>query len=287
MTMAVSRLVLRSRCGHWRSATDYTGTSKLRLMELFTFRTNPAVANRESLFRRTTVCRGPFALSRGVTSGDTDPSVGIGADGTVYFGYADGDGHARVAVSHNRGATWEHVQDVGAAQGVQNTVFPAVIAGDSNRAAYFFLGSTTPGANGRATDRSFPGTWYGYIATTYDGGASWVTANATPNDPVQRGVVCTSGTTCPDGTRNLLDFNDLTVDKQGRVLAAYADGCVTADCIRGVDRNGDGRLDSNDNDGTDKATIIRQTGGKRLFAAFDPPVNARPEPPLLVGDERR
>ncbi len=83
----------------------------------------------------------------GSTAGDTDPSVGIGADGTVYFGFADGDGHARVAVSHNRGATWEHVQDVGASQGVQNTVFPAVIGGDGDRAAYFFLGSTTPGAN--------------------------------------------------------------------------------------------------------------------------------------------
>jgi hypothetical protein len=218
----------------------------------------------------------------GSTAGDTDPSIGIGADGTVYFGYADGDGHARVAVSHDRGATWINVQDVGASQGVQNTVFPAVIAGDSDRAAYFFLGSTTPGASGRQTDRTFPGTWYGYIATTYDGGASWVTVNATANDPVQRGVVCTNGTTCPDGTRNLLDFNDLTVDKQGRVVAAYADGCVTGECIRGVDRNGDGKLDANDNDATDKATIIRQTGGKRLFAAFDPVVNAKPEPPLLV-----
>jgi hypothetical protein len=218
----------------------------------------------------------------GSSAGDTDPSVGIGADGTVYFGYADGDGHARVAVSRDRGATWQHVQDVGASHGIQNTVFPAVIGGDGNRAAYFFLGSTTPGANGRATDTSFPGVWYGYIATTYDGGASWVTVNATPNDPVQRGVVCTNGTSCPAGTRNLLDFNDLTVDKQGRALAAYADGCVTADCIRGVDRNNDGRVDSLDNDGTDKATIIRQTGGKRLFAAFDPPVNPRPEPPLLV-----
>jgi hypothetical protein len=218
----------------------------------------------------------------GSTAGDTDPSVGIGADGTVYFGFADGDGHARVAVSRNRGATWENVQDVGAAQGIQNTVFPAVIAGDKDRAAYFFLGSTAGGDGGRNTDVLFPGTWFGYIATTYDGGVSWVTANATPNDPVQRGVVCTQGTGCPSGTRNLLDFNDLTVDKEGRVLAAFADGCVTADCIRGVDRNSDGILANADNDGTEKATIIRQIGGKRLFAAFDPPVNARPEPPLLV-----
>lgn len=218
----------------------------------------------------------------GSTPGDTDPSVGIGADGTVYFGYGDGDGHARVAVSHDRGLTWQNVQDVGASQGIQNTVFASMTAGDSDRAAFFFLGSTTPGANGRGTDLTFAGTWFGYIATTFDGGATWVTANATPNDPVQRGVVCTNGTTCPDGTRNLLDFNDVTVDKQGRVLAAYADGCVTGECVRGVDRNNDGKIDSNDNDGAAKATIIRQTGGKRLFAAFDPPLNARPEPPLLL-----
>jgi hypothetical protein len=173
------------------------------------------------------------------------------------------------------------VYDVGTSHGVQNSVFPAVSAGDNNRAAFFFLGSSTPGANGRQTDLTFPGAWYGYIATTYDGGVTWVTANATPNDPVQRGVVCTNGTSCPDGTRNLLDFNDLTVDKQGRVLAGFADGCVTAECIRGVDRNGDGKVDSLDNDGTNKATIIRQTGGKRLYAAFDP-ANAKPEPPLLL-----
>lgn len=218
----------------------------------------------------------------GSTAGETDPSVGIGADGTVYLGFADGDGHARVAVSHDRGATWVNVQDVGASQGIQNTVFPAVVGGDSNRAAFFFLGSSTPGANGRGTDLAFPGTWYGYIATTYDGGVTWVTTNATPNDPVQRGVVCTNGTSCPSGTRNLLDFIDVTVDKQGRVVTAFADGCVSAECIRGVDRNGDGKIDSLDNDGTDKATIIRQTGGKRLYAAYDPQGNAKPEPPLLV-----
>jgi len=218
----------------------------------------------------------------GSTPGDTDPSVGIGADGTVYFGWADGDGHARAAVSHDRGVSWQYAQDVGAAQGVQNSVFSAVVGGDNNRAAFFFIGSSTPGANGRDTDLTFPGTWFGYIATTYDGGVTWVTANATPNDPVQRGVICTNGPTCPDGSRGLLDFNDITVDKQGRVVAAYADGCVTAECIRGVDRNGDGRIDNADNDNAAKATIIRQTGGKPLFAAFDPPVNATPAPPLLV-----
>jgi len=205
----------------------------------------------------------------GSTPSDTDPSVGIGSDGTVYFAFADGDGHSRVAVSHDRGLSWANVSDIGASHGIQNTVFPAAVGGDPNRAAIFFLGSTTPGANGRATDMTFNGTWFGYVATTYDGGQTWVTVNATPGDPVQRGVICTAGTSCPGTTRNLLDFNDVTVDKQGRALAAYADGCVTPECIGGTDRNGDGNLDGNDNDGTDRATIIRQSGGKPLFSAFD------------------
>jgi hypothetical protein len=205
----------------------------------------------------------------GSTPGDTDPSVGIGSDGTIYLAYADGDGRARVAVSHDRGVNWVNVFDIGAAHGIKNTVFPAAVGGDANRAAVFFLGSTTEGANGRGTDLTFPGTWYGYVATTYDGGQTWVTVNATPNDPVQRGVICTAGTSCPGATRNLLDFNDVTVDKRGRALAAYADGCVTAECISGVDKNGDGHIDGNDNDGAARATIIRQSGGKPLFAAFD------------------
>lgn len=205
----------------------------------------------------------------GSTPGDTDPSVGIGSDGTIYLAYADGDGRARVAVSHDRGLSWVNVSDVGASHGIKNTVFPAAVGGDPNRAAIFFLGSSTEGANGRGTDMSFNGTWFGYIATTYDGGQTWVTVNATPNDPVQRGVVCTAGTTCPGTTRNLLDFNDLTMDKQGRPLAGFADGCVTAACVGGVDKNGDGQLDGNDNDGAARATIIRQSSGRSLFAAFD------------------
>lgn len=218
----------------------------------------------------------------GSKEGNTDPSIGFGADGTVYFGYSNGDGHARVAVSHDKGRTWESDQDVGAQFGIQNTAFAAVAGGDANRAAFFFLGTTRGGAAGVGTDTSFDGTWYGFISTTYDGGKTWVTANATPNDPVQRGVVCTNGTTCPDGTRNLLDFNDLTVDKQGRPLAVYADGCVSSGCIQGADKNNDGKVDSLDNDGAAVGTIIRQSGGKTLYAAYDSAASNVAAAPLLT-----
>ena len=210
----------------------------------------------------------------GSTGGATDPSVGIGSDGTVYFGFVNADGTARAAVSQDRGLTWTTPVNIGSAHNVKNAVFAAATAGDDDRAAIFFLGTSTPGANGVGTDMAFDGTWYGYIATTYDGGTSWTTVNATGTDPVQRGVVCTNGTTCPSGTRNLLDFNDLEIDARGRPLAAYADGCVTVACHAGVDRSGpsgtpDGKVDSYDNDGEDVATIIRQASGLTLFSRFD------------------
>jgi hypothetical protein len=191
----------------------------------------------------------------GSTPGDTDPSVGIGADNTVYFGYHNSDGHPHVAVSHDRGLTWQNDRDVGAAFGIQNIVFPTVVAGDASRAAFAFLGTPTGGNYQDAAN--FKGVWHAYVAHTYDGGKTWLTADATPNDPVQRGSICTNGTTCGDD-RNLLDFIDVTVDKEGRVLVAYADGC-TGDCVGG---NGPSR--------SAYATIARQSSGKRLFAQYDP-----------------
>jgi hypothetical protein len=138
-----------------------------------------------------------------------------------------------------------------------------VVAGDANRAAYAFLGSTTAGDYQAA---SFTGEWHLYVAYTYDGGASWTTVDATPTDPVQRGCIWLQGGS--NVCRNLLDFMDATVDKQGRVLVGYADGC-TAACVN----------DRSVNTHTTIGTIARQSGGLGLFAAYDPPTV--PEAPLV------
>jgi hypothetical protein len=195
----------------------------------------------------------------GSTPSNWDPSVGIAADGTLYFGWLNGDGHPFVAVSHDRGDTWANIQDVGTAFGIQNIAFPAVVAGDPDRAAFAFLGTTAAGDAG-GQDSNFPAAWHLYVSHTYDGGATWVTVDATPNDPVQRGTICDQGTTCATN-RNLLDFMDATVDARGRVLVGYADGCVGG-CVNGGPASG-----------TALATIARETAGKGLFASFDVPVS--------------
>jgi hypothetical protein len=190
------------------------------------------------------------------TAADSDPSVGIGANGTVYLGYQAADGTPRMAVSRDKGRTWTDDQNVGASLGIHNTVFPAVVAGDDDRASFAFIGTTTPGNYQDAA--AFKGDWHLYVSTTYDGGKSWVTVDSTPTDPVQRGSICTGGTTCGND-RNLLDFMDATVDRAGRVLVGYADGCTGTCAAAGGAQNFDAY-----------ATIARQQSGRTLYAAFDP-----------------
>lgn len=183
------------------------------------------------------------------TQDESDPSIGIGSAGTVYVGYQNGNGHAGVAVSHDRGATWTNIQDVGASLGIQNVQFPAVVAGDDDKAAFAFLGTTT-GGNDQSS--SFNGVWHLYVSATYDGGATWSTVDATPTDPVQRGCIWLGGGS--NQCRNLLDFMDVTIDQTGRILVGYADGCVGS-CVTG-----------GQNSYTAIATIARQSGGTDLIA---------------------
>jgi PKD domain len=227
------------------------------------------------------------------STGNQDPSVGIGlndvgrpagsASNTIYMGWISGDGHPHIADSHDRGVTWEHETDVGITFGVQFAVFPVVVAGDDNRAAFGYLGTgpalTTPGSSspcnpysGLDSNNNFncQNVWHLYISTTYDGGANWITIDATPNDPVQVGGVCLGGLTCNSPPRNLLDFNDFNVDAEGRGMLGYADGCVNCD-------NG-----QNTQSGDAHATVARQSGGRRLFSAFDPAEPLPPASPQLI-----
>jgi hypothetical protein len=195
----------------------------------------------------------------GSSSSGSDPSVGVGSGGRVYFGYADGDTKAVITTSTNKGVSWSQPLDVGAALGINNVVFPAVVAGDNDRAAFAFLGTPTVGG---LTGPRFAGIWHLYVATTYDGGATWSTVDATPNDPVQRGCIWLGGGA--NICRNLLDFMDVQIDHEGRILVGYADGCAGGECVLAPST-------ATGNSYTALAAIARQSGGRRLLAAFDPP----------------
>jgi hypothetical protein len=199
----------------------------------------------------------------GTTPGhDGDPSVAVGRDGTAYVAMADGSGRALVSVVSGKGG-WSAPVDVGAQVGVVNASLPSAVAGDDDRAAVAFLGTRTPGSSqdeffgmDRARVAYTGGEYHLYVATTLDRGRTWKTVDVTPKDPVQRGRICSAGVYCSANDRNLLDFLDIQVDRDGRVLVGWADGCVLA-CVTSplVASNTYAR----------EGRITRQTGGTLLF----------------------
>jgi BNR/Asp-box repeat len=222
-------------------------------------------------------------VDAGNNSDESDPSVAVGrgdkvAGGRVYLGWQDGvnpsattygtSSAAKIAVSTDHGKTWSAPVDVSTPLGIHNVQFPEVIAGDDDRAAFAWLGTTATGDdqhNGFVGPDGNPAVWHLYVSTTYDGGATWSTVDTTPNDPVQRGCVDLQGVSNKTVTddnicsqRNLLDFNDITVDKQGRVLVAFADGC-TGGCVTDPTVLSTGAT----------GTVMRQSSGKGLYAAYD------------------
>lgn len=198
-----------------------------------------------------------------------DPSVAFDKAGTVYFGWGDGINPSetqlttvtkpKVAVSKDRGKTFSKPVDVGASLGINNALFAEMTAGDPGRAAFAFLGTTS---KGDTQHNGFVGEWHLYVATTLDGGKTWKTVDTTPKDPVQRGCISLQGTSNKNvadtnlcSQRNLLDFNDMTVDKAGRVLVSYSDGCVNA-CVTDTKSGSKGAI----------TKVLRQTSGPLLYA---------------------
>src|SRR6059058_3296820 len=217
------------------------------------------------------------AGSRSQTNG-ADPSIAIDSNNTAYFCYVNNEpvapnnppeGHVHVKVSTDGGQTWVRDIDVGASHGIKNAAHTEAVGGSAGRAACGFIGTDRAGDYQAS---SFPGKWYAFVATTYDEGQTWVTVNATPNDPVQSKTgVWQQGGSHDD--RNLLDFNEITVDDHGRTLYGYSDGCVTEGCISGTAGN----------DFVAFMRVARQSGGKSLFANLDTTEPVAAKPPCLSG----
>jgi hypothetical protein len=190
-------------------------------------------------------------------SSQSDPAISIDSNGRAYFAMAANDSAAVVAISDNHGVTWNNIVNTSSALGLQNIRYPAATAGETNRAAIAFMGTTTPGD---ANSSNFNGVWHMYVSHTFDGGATWTTSDVTPNLPVQRGNIWTGGGA--NIGRNLLDFFDVNIDKKGRVEVQYVNGCSGGNCEQSS-------ATATGNAYTATAAIARQSSGKRMLSAND------------------
>ncbi|MDT7536936.1 MAG: hypothetical protein QOI82_521 [Actinomycetota bacterium] len=192
-----------------------------------------------------------------------DPSVAAATDGTLYETWArNGDAHPVVAVSSDGSAHWTKPVDLADSvkPALTGATFTTMVAGGPGRAAVAFLGTRHQPKDGTVAIDDVDATWDLFVATTYDGGTTWTTTQVT-SDPVQRGAISDGGVGATS-QRNLLDFMDAGVTREGRVIVAFADGCTAK---TGCTSEGAKAETSTE----DYATVAYQSVGRGLFAQYD------------------
>ena len=167
------------------------------------------------------------------------------------------DGYSGESVFMSRstdsGESWEQNSTQVSPIEVISIAFPQIDAGDPGRIAITYLGSENASQLNNSNNTDLDGNiWAGnahyananvqyYLYVTYslnalDENPVFHTVRAS-SDPVQVGSICLNSGDCRDiggSNRNLLDFNDLHIDREGRVYIAFADGC-TGTCATGND----------------------------------------------------
>jgi len=175
--------------------------------------------------------------------------VATDSESNAYHIWTGADFGIYMSRSTDSGDTWEQTSTRISPVEVISTAFPQVDAGDPGRIAFTYLGSEdAEELNQTDIDGN---NWNGnphyamanvsydiyvtYSLNALDENPTFHTYRLS-DDPVQIGSMCLNSGDCRTdeggSNRNLLDFNDLTIDLEGRVYIAFADGCIDA-CATG------------------------------------------------------
>ena len=171
--------------------------------------------------------------------------VATDSESNAYHIWTGADQGIYMARSTDSGDTWDSDSIRISPAEVISTTFPQTDAGDPGRIAITYLGSengsllnTTDidGNNWNGNGHYAPNGVHYHLYVTYslnalDENPIFHTRRVT-DDPVQVGAMCLNSGDCRSdqggSNRNLLDFNDLHIDLEGRVYIAFADGCIDA-----------------------------------------------------------
>lgn len=166
----------------------------------------------------------------GSTSHRKNPDIAVDEAGNAYLFWAAADERTWMSYSTDKGLSWSKAV-LASPPNVLSSTFHAAVAGEAGKVAVMYYGNDHTAA---APDHvAHTSRWHAYVTFTLDALAAdpkWVTVQLdTDADPIQIGPVSTNADGhAPSGSRNLLDFNDLALTPDGRVVAAYADGCTSA-----------------------------------------------------------
>ena len=188
-----------------------------------------------------------FERTMGEDAGTPDPrknsEVSADTESNAYHVWTGADEGIYLSRSIDSGETWEQESLRISPAGVISTAFPQTDAGDPGRFAVTYLGSENGSLLGEPDLDGNPWNGNGHYAPNEVHYHLYVTFSLNAldeepvfhtrrltTDPVQVGAICLNSGDCRSdqggSNRNLLDFNDLHIDREGRVFIAIADGCT-------------------------------------------------------------
>lgn len=162
-----------------------------------------------------------------------------------------------LSVSKDQGETWSKAVKVN--HKPRSTVFPWIVAGSKGRVAVVYYGTRARGVSpekvvqpGHALPR-----WRVYASYSLNAASRHPRFREVKavRRPIHAGNVCTSGTGCATGTRDLLDFFQDDLDPCGRIVITYTDN--SADEV--------GPTGERTTNNPEMVSFVGQTSGPRFY----------------------
>jgi len=149
------------------------------------------------------------------------PSLAVDpTNGKLYAVWSDGH-QIFFSASSDQGSHWSQAVTVNASPAT-TALFPWIAAYNGTVDVVYY--GTTAASKDDAN-----AVWNVYLAQTTNGGLSFA-QSLVSNTPNHVGVICTQGTGCAPGTRNLLDLFEVAINPQnGRAAIIYTDDTLTTD----------------------------------------------------------
>ncbi|MDP9067732.1 MAG: glycoside hydrolase [Actinomycetota bacterium] len=167
---------------------------------------------------------------------DSFSAIDVDQAGNVYVVWTErrpqgpkakfGKTNSYLSVSKDKGQSWSTPVKLNTR--MRTTTFPWIVAGSKGRVAVAYYGIRQRGPSPEnvfhETRKVLP-KWKVFVAYSLNAdraGATFRNVRAVPRF-IHEGNLCTSGTGCAPGTRDLLDFFQLDLDACGKIVITYTD----------------------------------------------------------------
>jgi BNR repeat-like domain len=202
---------------HTHNVYDIYAAGQTGVLKARTFTPNQIIVSRSTDGGETWTANVAFAAPAGSNLANIFPSVAVDpTNGNLYAVWSDGHS-VSFASSTDQGNTWSSAVTVSSAP-ANTAVFPWVAAyGGTVDVVYY--GTTA------SSDLDASADWHVYFAQPNGSGFTQTQVNAASN---HHGVICTGGTACGPGTRNLLDLFQVAIDPQNdKAAIIYTNDTLT------------------------------------------------------------